>query len=175
MKIRFANYINGNMQILHLDEEFFKGELCFIDIEDERKAQYVTNGIHEVCYLARGYRWLIAYPYKENYVMTVVYDDKKEIVEWYFDVALNTGTIDNIPYEDDLYLDMVITPEGEEIVLDEDELLEAYNSKEIGDRELKLAYDVLDIIEERYACDFEYLKEFTDRLCAYYSTLETVK
>ena len=23
--------------------------------------------------------------------------------------------------------------------------------------------------------DFEYLKEFTDRLCAYYSTLETVK
>ena len=44
-----------------------------------------------------------------------------------------------------------------------------------GDRELKLAYDVLDIIEERYACDFEYLKEFTDRLCAYYSTLETVK
>ena len=107
--------------------------------------------------------------------MTVVYDDKKEIVEWYFDVALNTGTIDNIPYEDDLYLDMVITPEGEEIVLDKDELLEAYNSKEIGDRELKLAYDVLDIIEERYACDFEYLKEFTDRLCAYYSTLETVK
>ena len=107
--------------------------------------------------------------------MTVVYDDKKEIVEWYFDVALNTGTIDNIPYEDDLYLDMVITPEGEEIVLDEDELLEAYNSKEIGDRELKLAYDTLDILEERYACDFEYLKEFTDRLCAYYSTLETVK
>ena len=36
MKRRFANYINGNMQILHLDEEFFKGELCFIDIEDER-------------------------------------------------------------------------------------------------------------------------------------------
>ena len=32
-----------------------------------------------------------------------------------------------------------------------------------------------DIIEKRYACDFEYLKEFTDRLCAYYSTLETVK
>ena len=53
---------------------------------------------------------------------------------------------------------MVITPEGEEIVLDEDELLEAYNSKEIGDRELKLAYDVLDIIEERYACDFETVK-----------------
>ena len=50
MKRRFANYINGNMQILHLDEEFFKGVVCFIDIEGERKAHYVTNDIHEICY-----------------------------------------------------------------------------------------------------------------------------
>ena len=168
MKRRYANYINGTMKQFHLDEDFFRGELCFIDIEDDRKPEYVKNGIHEVCYIAKDYRWLIAYPERQNYVMTVVYDDLHKIVEWYFDVSKKIGVTNGIPYEDDLYLDLVITADGKSLVLDEDELLSAYKSKEIDDEDLKLAYSVIDYLEAKFSKDVTYLKDLTDKLNKYY-------
>lgn len=160
------------MKKIHLEEEFFTGELCFVDIEDDREPKYVKNGIHSVCYIAKGYRWLIAYPKDKNYVMTVVYDDKHKIVEWYFDVSKNTAVLNDIPYEDDLYLDMVITPEGEKLILDEDELIAAYNNHEIDSDDLKLAYDVLAYLEEKFAESFTELKDFTEKLDGYYSSIK---
>lgn len=168
MKRRYANYINGTMHQVHLETDFFKGELCFVDIEDDRQPEYVVNGIHKVCYIAKDYHWLIAYPENENYVMTVVYDDSRHIVEWYFDIAKTTGVDDGIPYEDDLYLDMVITPMGEMLILDEDELLDAYNSKEINQEDLDLANKIKEYLIKKYALRFNDLKDLTNKLDSYY-------
>lgn len=46
-----------------------------------------------------------------------MYDEKNEIVEWYFDIARKIGKENGIPYEEDLYLDVVVTPTGEIILL----------------------------------------------------------
>ena len=50
-----------------------------------------------------------------------------------------SGIINGIPYIDDLYLDLVIRANGNQRVLDEDELLEALNRKEISEDEYNLA------------------------------------
>ena len=100
--------------------------------------------------------------------MTVVYDDLHKIVEWYFDVSKKIGVTNGIPYEDDLYLDLVITADGKSLVLDEDELLSAYKSKEIDDEDLKLAYSVIDYLEAKFSKDVTYLKDLTDKLNKYY-------
>ena len=61
------------------------------------------------------------------------------------------GVEENIPYYDDLYLDILYCPnEGNQIIIDdEDELLEALNSNKITKEEFNLAKKVCsELIEE---------------------------
>ena len=59
---------------------------------------------------------------------------KNEIIEWYFDVINKSGLENNIPYIEDLYLDIVITYLGEIFVLDEDELHQAFVNKDTDNK-----------------------------------------
>ena len=52
----------------------------------------------------------------------------------------------NIPYYDDLYLDITINKEGKINILDEDELLDALNKKEISKEEFDLANRTKDLL-----------------------------
>ena len=61
-----------------------------------------------------------------------------------------SGIENGIPYNLDIYLDLVITPFYEKYVLDEDELEEALENKMIGKEEYNLAYDTLHRLEEKY-------------------------
>ena len=63
--------------------------------------------------------------------------------------AEELGVEDGIPYEDDLYLDVVIVPDGRIHVLDEDELKSAYDRKEVSKEEYEMAYRVANKIIEK--------------------------
>lgn len=77
--------------------------------------------------------------------MTAVINEKKEIVQWYFDITLaNALTKDGVPYFDDLFLDVVVLPNKEIFVLDEDELLNALNNGNISEDDYRLARAELD-------------------------------
>lgn len=87
---------------------------------------------------------------------------KKELIEWYFDIAKEVGVENGIPYEDDLYLDMVIMPDGQMLVLDEDELQEAFKRGEIDQDDVDLAYETLKELEDKYVDDLDNLRKLTD-------------
>lgn len=80
-------------------------------------------------------------PKYENYTIRVFLNENKKILAYYFDITLKNG-LDHetkIPFYDDLFLD--ITMIGEKIkLLDEDELLEAYENKIITKDQMELAY-----------------------------------
>ena len=57
--------------------------------------------------------------------LTAIYDAKNKIVEWYFDIAKKIGKENGIPYEEDLYLDVIVKPDFQIVLLDEDDLQEA--------------------------------------------------
>jgi predicted RNA-binding protein associated with RNAse of E/G family len=50
------------------------------------------------------------YDYNSKVKLTAIYDANNEIIEWYFDIARKIGKENGIPFEDDLYLDDVVTP-----------------------------------------------------------------
>lgn len=79
-----------------------------------------------------------------------MYNENNELVEFYFDMIKESGVENGIPYNLDIYLDLVITPSNEKYVLDEDELEEALENKMIGKEEYNLAYDTLHRLEEKY-------------------------
>ena len=74
------------------------------------------------------------------------FDDKDNIIEWYFDISRSLGIEDGVPYQDDLYLDVVVVPDGRIHILDEDELEEAYNKREISKDEYDMAFSVANMI-----------------------------
>ena len=97
--------------------------------------------------------------------MKDVYNQNKNIIEWYFDIAKKIGIENDIPYEDDLYLDLIITSTGEKRIIDEDELKEALENNDITKDEFELAYCILKELDEKYYQHFDYLIDFTDYLC----------
>lgn len=89
-------------------------------------------------------------PKNENYAMRVFFNNKKEILEYYFDVSLENGVDKEagIPYYDDLFIDVTKTKDKVE-VLDEDELEEALDNNEISITDFELANKIRDILLEQ--------------------------
>ena len=68
-------------------------------------------------------------------------DANGDVVQWYFDICLENGVEDGVPWMDDLYLDVVVLPSGEIFQLDEDELEHAYKSGVLSKMEYDLAWN----------------------------------
>ena len=172
MKRRYACSVPGNHLINFYESEsgYFKGYVCYTQIYNVEKPLIVNNGIYDVCLMDNGYEWFQLYPIDNNYVLTIMLNDDK-VIQWYFDVSKNIGIENGIPYEDDLYLDMVITKEGKKLILDENELLDAYNSSDITKDDVDNAYKILEYLEKKYYGDIDSLKNFTNDLKDKYRTL----
>jgi len=162
MKRRFAYKPSDNYKKIRIDEDFFKGYACLVKVENMDKPLIVNNGIEEICIMDNGYELIEIYPDNGKYALTIMYDDKGNIIQWYFDISKEIGIENDIPYEDDLYLDMVITKEGNKSILDEDELLEAKDNNFITQEDVEEAYQTLKSLEEKYYDDKEYLHYFTN-------------
>lgn len=137
----------------------FTGDVCYYCFKDVAQKMYIPNGR---CMLDNGYEWLEFYDYNSKIKLTAVYDDNSTIIEWYFDIARRIGKENDVPYEDDLYLDVVVRPNGEIVLLDEDELQVAYDRLEISKKEFDMAYDEADKLMEKLKNNKDKLEEFTN-------------
>lgn len=96
---------------------------------------------NKLCLADKGYVWTQHFPKGLNYALTTMFDRKLEVVQWYFDICKGNKINDQgMPYYDDLYLDVVVLPTGEILLLDEDELTDALENNEISKEEYDLAY-----------------------------------
>ncbi|MFS0659983.1 DUF402 domain-containing protein [Niallia alba] len=84
---------------------------------------------------------------------------KGDIVQWYIDIGLKNGIENNVPWIDDLFLDIVVLPSKEIFFLDEDELENAFRDSIISKEQYDLALKEASII-------FEQLKQNEFRLLA---------
>lgn len=175
MKRRYANKVEGEYTQKRIDEEYFKGYVCNIKIKDVSKPLIVNNGINEICIKDNNYEWFEVYPDNANYAITIMFDDNSNLIEWYFDIAKGIGIENGIPYEDDLYLDMIIMPDGQKLVLDEDELIDAFNRGEITQSDVDLAYQILKQLEIQYASNSDDLLNLTNKLCKIFESKAKVK
>ena len=163
MKRRYAYNENDNYSLLKIDESFFRGYACFLKLQNIEKPLIVYNGEENICIKDNDYEWIEVYPTNGNFAITIMYDNKGNLIEWYFDIAREIGKDNGIPYEDDLYLDVVLTPSGEVILLDEDELKEAFNKREMTREEFENAYKEAEQLMNKLKNNKDKLKEYTDK------------
>jgi len=158
--VKSKNVIEVKQELKSINEKDFIGDIYFKHFIKMTEPRILENG---VCFQDTNYKWIEFYDYNSKVRLTAMYNEKNEIIEWYFDMARAIGKENNIPYEDDLYLDIVVTSKGEIILLDEDELQEAYKRKEVTKKEYEEAYEITNDLMERLKGKNKELKEFTNK------------
>ncbi len=87
-------------------------------------------------------RWLSILPQAEKYCITAMMNSEGEVALWYIDMIASWGIDEKgVPYFDDLYLDLVVYPDGTIIVDDREELEEAYQTGKISEELYELALE----------------------------------
>ena len=121
-------------------------------LEEGQRGYIALTHMHEVhhpicvgkdglCVADAGHRWLAYLPDNQHHLMWTMFNPAGEILQWYFDITLKNDVDAEGPYALDLYLDLVMTPDGQIFVLDEDELDEALKSGEITKTQYELAHE----------------------------------
>lgn len=103
-----------------------------------------------LCVMDDGFYIFEVIPKNDNYAMRLFLNEKKEALEYYFDICKNNrlDSASKVPCYDDLYLDITYL-DGYINILDEEELIEAYNSGDISAEDYELVYKMKDrLLEE---------------------------
>jgi predicted RNA-binding protein associated with RNAse of E/G family len=178
MKRRFANkpdwsrVLRKEFKIEFIDNEELRGYVSSIYMKKITEPLIIqTKGV-DYCIVDKGYSWIQYFPENKNFVLTVMIDEKDNIIQWYFDISEKYElTEDGVPFYDDLFLDIVVLTTGEVILLDEDELQDALSKEEITEKQYedatKQAQELIVWINE----NFEKLNELTKK---YYYYLQNI-
>ena len=115
---------------------------------------------HGIVAMDNGYYIIEMIPKKDNYALRIFLDDKKKIIEYYFDIIKNSGIDEEykVPYFNDLYVDITLLAKtGEVNVLDEEEFIDAYKHGDIDKKD----YDLVVKMKKRLLKE---IKEGTNKL-----------
>lgn len=155
-----ANVLAVEQKMLEIHESDFCGDVFLNHFRKVERPTLLENGL---CLIDTNYQWLQFYDYGSKVCLTAIYNEKNEIVEWYFDIARKIGKENGVPYEDDLYLDVVLKPNGEMVLLDENELKEAFGRKEMTKKEFDEAYEVAKNLMKKLQGNQDKVKNFTNQ------------
>ena len=146
-------------KIKTINSSNFTGDVCYYYFKKVVDKITIPDGS---CIMNDNYEWLEFYDYNSKIKLTAMYDDQNQIIEWYFDIARKIGKENSTPYEDDLYLDVLLIPNGEITLLDEDELQLAYDRLEISKEIYDMAYNEANQLINKLRNNTYKVKGFTD-------------
>ena len=150
-------------KIARVDEVNLKGYVSLIKIQEVNFPFMAGEKGAEICIANNGYSELTFLPDNENWMLSTIYNNKNDIVEWYFDVTRKNAIDENDnPYCDDLYLDAALMPDGHVLIFDEDELLDALNAGNIIQQDYAMAYSVVQKLRDDSFFEVTYM----EKLCA---------
>lgn len=106
----------------------------------------------------------------ECFCITAMMNEENRILLWYIDMIAEQGIDkDGIPFFDDLYLDLVVYPDGSVLEDDRDELEEALEEKDITLEQFKLANDTCEKLKNGLLSNVDIFKEYTLKCKQYVS------
>ena len=158
-----------------VEDTCFQGEIALIHLVKVTEPRSSTLGGKEITWIDNDYYWLELAPINQNYWLTVMFNEKENIQQYYFDITDKNIMDDEDPYFYDLYLDIVVSNK-QIYVLDEDELENAYKENKISKEQVEKAIHtkdaLVDYLENHYedlekVCYkyFNHLKETMYDLC----------
>ena len=127
----------------------------FVETEFGRQIQWAGT----------DYKILLYFPICENWCLSAYNAPNNEMLFWYFDISRqNFVDEDGMLCIDDIYLDLVILPDGQTLTLDTDELQEAHDNGKISHEDFDKAYMVHDQIKNSKWSNVGFLNEINRKL-----------
>jgi len=123
-----------------------------------------------LCLGSEGYKWLMYLPIGEFWSLETFYNSAGELIQWYFDInKRNFIDESGMPCREDLYLDLVVLPDGQTMTLDADELQEALDISKISIDDYHHAYKIHDQIKASKWSNVTFLSQLSAKLLADYA------
>ena len=140
----------------------FSGYLSLIQIQEVSEPQIWDFNGEKITVCQKGYQWLSILPGKEDYCITAMFNEHRQIDLWYIDMIAAQGTdTEGIPWFDDLYLDLIVRPDGTILEDDRDELEEALRQGYITRQQFELADRTCSKLKEELLSDLKSFQSFT--------------
>lgn len=147
-----------------VNTEFFSGYIGLIDIYEVSEPLVWEFNEENIVFCDKGIKWLSMLPSDDYYCITAMMSEKDEILLWYIDMIAEQGVdADGVPYFDDLYLDLVVYPDGTVVEDDKDELDTALRQGDITQEQYQLALETSVRLKESLLCDINKLRELTKK------------
>lgn len=122
-----------------LEKEGFWGVAGLLYLEKVKSPLVVTCADQKLTIADDGYYWLQLGPQGENWWLSVMFDPKREIIQYYFDITKSNVICGEESFFEDLMLDVAALPNGRNVLLDMDELRQALELHTICRSEFDLA------------------------------------
>ena len=140
----------------------FEGYIGLLNIEKVTVPQIWKFNGEDIVVCDEGLKWLSILPENDFYCITAMLDENSGILLWYIDMIASQGIDeDGVPYFDDLYLDLVVYPDGTVIEDDMDELEEALSANDISRGQYQLALDTAQRLKEGLLSDIKKFVSYT--------------
>lgn len=147
-----------------VNSELFDGYIGLMDIKKVSEIQSWKFNGEDLVVCDKGRKWLSILPRNDWYCITAMMNEDGKIILWYIDMIVNQGIdTDGVPYFDDLYLDLVVYPDGTVIVDDMDELEKALSEKDITKEQFDLAVETSHRLQRGILSNVSSFIEYTNR------------
>lgn len=156
-----------SFRLRKVDTVFLQGYVsCVTALEMKTPWVWTFHGVPITAY-HEGYHWFRILQTDARYSPAAIFDDKGEIVLWYIDIIAGQGIDDEGQvYFDDLYLDLIVLPNGEIFVDDMDELEQALATGDITEEQFNMAIQVGDDLQKGLLQDMEAFRRYTNQCYA---------
>lgn len=144
LKRRYGNR-QGWKRIAEHAQEFiesgtFTGYVTLLKMLKVTEPLFVQYGEDRLCIVDDGYCWLQHFPEDKKFSVTTMFNAEGDTIQWYIDICRQIGVdSDGVPWNDDLFLDIIVLSSGRIILKDEDELEAALSAGVIDIKEYEFA------------------------------------
>lgn len=149
----------------HISNHNFEGIVSLLYIDDVSSPSRWEYPDQVITICDKGMKWLQIMPSNEYYLITAMINEENNINLWYIDIIADQGfDNDTVAYYDDLYLDIIVRPNGDIKIDDMDELEEALRENDITEELYKLALKTKDHLVKGILKDIPRLQNFCMQL-----------
>lgn len=154
--------LSKDLYCKNVESDDFSGYIGLLDIHEVSEPQIWRFNGEDLVVCDNGVKWLTILPKDDFYCITAMMNPQSEVLVWYIDMIAGQGQdADQVAYIDDLYLDLVVYPDGTVMEDDMDELEEALRSGDISKELFDLAIKTCDRLKSGLLNDIEKFKRFT--------------
>lgn len=148
-------------KIQFVSSDIFTGYIGVLEIKAVMEPQVWNYNGKDRTVCDKGIKWISILPKDKYYCITAMLDLNEEVIVWYIDMIADQGVEDGIPYFYDLYLDLIVYPDGTIITDDMDELEEAQNKGDISKELYQLAIDTKEELMNTMLKDIKSFEQYT--------------